>query len=139
MDAGVVALLVAKPKFAVLLAIVPFALILLAWVGTGDRSWLVVGALVTAIGPTNLSNPIGHSGGKLYLQDGLIAIAIAGWIIESALTDRTKHERGHRLVLGWSAVVFSLAVLMALVRGHVSWGASYVGQPFRFVIYAGIG
>jgi hypothetical protein len=139
MDAAVVALLVAKPKFAVLLAIVPFVLILLAWVGTGDRSWLVLGAIVTTIGPTNLSNAIGHSGGKLYLQDALVALALAGWIIEGALAAREKRERPRRVILGWSAVVFAAAILSSLIRGHVAWGASYFGQPLRFVIYAGIG
>ena len=41
-------------------------------------------------------------------------------------------------VLGWPLVHFGLFILIALLRGHYSYGASLVGQPLRLVAYAAI-
>ena len=39
---------------------------------------------------------------------------------------------------GWPLVAFAVLILIPLLRGHVSYGASLVGQPLRLVAYAAI-
>ena len=41
-------------------------------------------------------------------------------------------------LLGWPLLVFAVFIGIGVVRGHERWGLSYLSQPVRFVIYAGI-
>lgn len=137
LDAAVVLLLAKSPVLAVAAAFVPSVLLLIAWAATGDRSVLVLGSFVAAIGPTAFSNSLSAGGALIYPQDILVGVALVGWFVEAAIR-RDARSPQRKLVLGISALVFSAAVLEALLRGHVAYGGSLLGQPLRFVLYAGI-
>jgi O-antigen ligase len=131
-------LLLARPSLAVLGIVAPCVVLLVAWAATGDRSILVLGSLVLAIGPTALSTSVSIGGALVYPQDGLVALAVIGWATERMLGREHTRPTHRTLVVGLAAAVFVLAVLVSLLRGHAAYGLSYAGQPLRLVAYAGI-
>ncbi len=138
LDAAIVVLLVARPSLALVAVFAPCLILLVAWAATGDRSILVLGSLVVAIGPTALSSSVSVGGALLYPQDALVAVAVVGWAVERALRHGNARGAEHKLVLGAAAGVFCAAVLISLLRGHAAYGGSYAGQPLRLILYAGI-
>jgi O-antigen ligase len=138
LNAGAVTLLVARPSLAALIVLAPCVVLVIAWAAVGDRSILVLGSLAISIGPTALSNPVSVAGALLYPQDALVAIAVLGWAVETAMLRRRANRSGSTLVVGVAAVIFAAAVLASLLRGHAAYGVSYAGQPLRLVLYAGI-
>ena len=138
LNAAVVLLLVTRPSLAVAAALAPSVLLLIAWAATGDRSVLVLGSFVAAIGPTAFSSAVSFGGALLYPQDLLVAIAVIGWAVEAAVGRDAQGASPRKLIVGVAALVFSAAVLASLVRGHANYGGSYLGQPLRLILYAGI-
>ena len=77
---------------------------------------------------------------KIFTTDLLVLIAIAGAVV-TALMPRKDGETQRRLrtpVLGLPLLVFTVAIVLGVVKGHERYGAPLIGQPARMVIFAGI-
>lgn len=127
---------------ALLLGLLPVALIAFGALAAGDRSVLVFGALALGMVPGLLKDPLPLPGSlSVYPSDVLVLLAVGSW----AAARLTSGSTGLRLgwpstpLLGWPLLIFGIGVFWAVIRGHESYGTSFVSQPARLVLYAAIG
>lgn len=86
----------------------------------------------------NIAYPV-RGGVALYPSDVVAALAVMAWVIRRSHRDERRSARDRPAVLGWPLLLFGAAVIVADIRGHAAWGASLIGQPLRYVLYAAIG
>ena len=138
----VVALVLVQRGAAVAAALtfVPAAVVLLGALVVSNRLVLVLGGLVTALTLPVLNRPLpiplGHA---IFLSDLLVLAAVGTWLLSRLLGDSERARMPGTPVLGVPFVLFSLAIISAMLRGHEHYGATLFGQPSRLVAYAAIG
>ena len=72
---------------------------------------------------------------SVYPADVLIVCAVGLWLIPRILL-REDAPRLATPLLGWPLALFALTLVPGIVRGHERYGAGFVGQPVRLVLYA---
>ena len=109
-------------------------------VGSG-RIVLYVAVFALPLSGLNTAAALPIGGANVHIQDLLIVLALGSWAFGS-LISRVRGELPRAVpaspVLGWPLVAFAVLILIPLLRGHVTFGASIVGQPLRLVAYAAI-
>lgn len=79
------------------------------------------------------------SGFAIYFSDVIVGLAIASFFVLNLVSaPRERPVLLKAAVLGWPLLAFGLLLAPGIVRGHERYDASFVGQPVRLVIYAGI-
>ncbi len=126
---------------ALALALLPVLAIGFGRLLESDGVPLLVLALVLPMSWSRLTAPLPIGGGNLYPSDILVVLALAYW---AASYVRAPERRAcvrwvQSPLLGVPLLLFAGAVVLALVRGHVRYGATLPGQPSRLFLYAGIG
>jgi O-antigen ligase len=84
---------------------------------------------------SSLSVPGGLS---VFPSDLLVLAAVVLWAGEK-LFARESIPLASSPVLRWPLLLFGLSLVPGIVRGHVRYDESLVGQPVRLVLYAAIG
>ena len=74
----------------------------------------------------------------VFVSDLVVVLAVALWPVARLASGRQAGKGLRTPVLGVPFAVFALALLPGLVRGHERYDVSFVGQPLRLVLYAGI-
>lgn len=126
---------------ALIVALAPAVIFGLAALIASDRSILVFGALALGMTASPLNTPLPTPGGvKVFAADLVVLLALVSWIAAWLVGDRLGHKPRwpHTPVLRWPLLLLAIALVWAAVRGHEAYGASLIGQPVRFVLYAGI-
>ncbi len=122
-----------------LLPMVAFGAALL--VGPGRIALLALTFALPLSGIKFLADPVPVGGANVRLQDLLVVLALGSWAF-GALIDRSRGRERAKVpwtpVLGWPLVVFGVFIVIPLLRGHYSYGASLLGQPLRLVAYAAV-
>jgi O-antigen ligase len=126
---------------AVMLALVPVVIIAVGTLIASNRAVLILAALaidLLAPVPVNSALPL-PIGVQVYLSDVLVLVAVASWVAAWLVNPAAARPSflGSR-VLGWPLLIFGLALLAALVHGHLRYGTSVVSLPLRLLVYAGI-
>jgi O-antigen ligase len=110
---------------------------LVSMVGSGRALLVFVAFALDIAGLAELRSPLAGGLG-VTVPDILVLLAIAGWLVETALRWDDPPRLNPTPVLGVAFGLFACLMLVAIVRGHVSHGAPLLGQPLRFLLYAGI-
>jgi carbohydrate binding protein with CBM4/9 domain len=87
-----------------------------------------------------LDRPLGVPGPiSVYPSDLIVGLAIAVWLGARLLVPNAMRQARLRTpVLGLPLLLFGLALLPGIVRGHGRYGESLIAQPLRLVAYAAI-
>jgi O-antigen ligase len=122
-------------------ALVPVAFVAIGWLIASNRSFLVFAAFgLCLLAPLPVADPLPvHVGVQLYPSDLLVLLALGSWAAAWLLnpeTDRPSLPRAQ--VLGWPLLLFAVALLAAIIRGHERYGEDLFSLPLRFLVYAGI-
>jgi O-antigen ligase len=118
---------------AVLLGLLPLSLIVFGALVARDRSILVFGALGLSLTVGALNSPIPSLGG-LHAADILVAFAVTSWLGARLLVEGKRVTLPRSPLIGLPLLLFAVAILVALLRGHTSYGAP-IGQPLRLIAY----
>lgn len=127
-------------SLAIVIAALPLLLTAALWLAIRHRDWLIVAAFAIALfgGPLGGALP-GVGGARIFPADLLVGIAFVGWALVHFLGGREDAAPWPRTVtLGWPLALLALTLAVAVVRGHAAWGTSYVSEPVRLFLYAGI-
>jgi hypothetical protein len=76
---------------------------------------------------------------SIYVADVVVMLAVASWLAARLLVP--AGERGAWLrtpVIGLPLAAFAALLVPGIIRGHERYGASYLGQPARLVLYAAL-
>jgi hypothetical protein len=76
---------------------------------------------------------------SVYVSDVVVLLAVVSWLAARLLVP--AGERGAWLrtpVLGLPLLAFAALLVPGIIRGHERYGASYLGQPARLVLYAAL-
>jgi hypothetical protein len=74
----------------------------------------------------------------MFPTDILLLLAIGAWLASRLSGTEARHPVRLSPVWGWPIVLLAVAVISGIAIGNERYGASIVGQPLRFVLYAGI-
>lgn len=86
-----------------------------------------------------LSDRLEVGGTGIWASDLVVAVAVAGWLIEWMMKPSVRRPRLNRtVVLGVPCFLFALALLIGAARGHERYGTSIIGMPLRLGLYAAI-
>jgi O-antigen ligase len=122
---------------ATLVAVLPALLVATAALIASNRAILVFGAFAVDLYGVGLREPV--VGSSIYVSDILLALALGSWLAAWLIAPGGRRPSWPKTpLLGWPLVLFAIFVGAGVVRGHQLWGLSYLSQPARFVIYAGI-
>jgi O-antigen ligase len=132
------AIAVSHVQPAGLVAVLPAVLVVAAALIASNRAILVFGAFALDLsGIIALREPI--LGDSVYASDIILVLAIASWLAAWLIAPGGRRPTWPKTpILGWPLLVFAIFIGLGVVRGHELWGLSYLSQPVRFVIYAGI-
>jgi O-antigen ligase len=121
-----------------LLALLPAVLVVGAALIASNRAILVFGAFALDLsGVIALREPV--LGDSVYASDIVLVLAVGSWLAAWLIAPEGRRPSWPKTpILGWPLLVFALFIGMGVVRGHELWGLSYLSQPVRFVIYAGM-
>ena len=134
-----VALVRVAPTAAILIALVPLLVILAPALTTQtSRAILFSAALALGLYVPWLNRSFALGGANIHTQDIIVLIALAGWLL-SKLLDTSALPVPRTPILGWAFLFLATTLAIATLRGHYLYGASFIGQPLRLVLYAGIG
>ena len=129
------------PTAGLAFALVPLVLVGAALLVGSGRIVLYVAVFALPLSGLNTAARAALGGANVHIQDLLIVLALGSWAFGS-LISRVRGELPPAVpaspVLGWPLVAFAVLILIPLLRGHVTFGASIVGQPLRLVAYAAI-
>jgi O-antigen ligase len=130
------------PTAGVAFALIPLAAFAAALLlGAGRIALFALAFALPLSGIRSLTDPLPLGGANIRLQDLIVVLALGSWAF-AALIDRSRGQERPKVpwtpVLGWPLVIFGLFILIPLLRGHYSYGASVVGQPLRLVAYSAI-
>jgi O-antigen ligase len=125
---------------AVALAIIPLLVLGLTTLAASNRSILLFSGLALGMAGSTLQNPLAITGSvSVYLADLVLMLTLAAWATARLLgLTSPPPGRNRPAVLGWVFLPFALIMFVDTVRGNNAYGASLLGQPLRFIIYAGI-
>jgi O-antigen ligase len=138
LNAAVGLALAREPGLGTLLALVPLVLLALVSLVTVGRALLVFAAFAIDIsGVPELREPLA-SGLGVTAPDLLVLFALGGWLLEIAVRPADPPRLHRTPVLGVAFGLFACVMIAAILRGHLSYGAPLLGQPLRFLLYAGI-
>jgi hypothetical protein len=130
------------PGAALALALVPtIAIIAVLLVGEGRVVLYLAAFAIPLAGIDAIDKTIPFGSANVRTQDLAIVLALGAFVFESLLARSRGQDRRAvptTPVLGWPLVAFAACILIPLLRGHYSYGASFVGQPLRLIAYAGI-
>ena len=126
---------------AVALAVLPAVAVGLGALIASSRAILVYAALAINLllplpltGPLPLGAPV-----EIYLTDVLVLLAIGSWVAAWLVNPAASRPSTLRTrLLGWPLLLFGVALVIAVVRGHELYGTSLVSVPLRLLVYAGI-
>ncbi len=126
-----------------IVAALPIIVLAFAALVSSERPVLLGAALGLGLTISYLNVPLPIPGGKpIYASDVVAAAALAAAALRSTLNrrsrDAAKAKAPRPAVLGWPFVLFSGIVFLDLLRGHARYGQSLLGQPARFIYFAGI-
>ena len=119
----------------------PVALVAIGWLIASNRAVLVFAAFgLCLLAPLPVTDPLPvHVGIQVYPSDLLVLLALVSWAAAWLLNPETARPSLPRTqVLGWPLLLFGVALLAAIIRGHERYGESLFSLPLRFVVYAGI-
>lgn len=104
------------------------------------RDWLVIAALLlTMLGGNLIDRLPGTGSTAIYPADLFLALGIAGYLIERLRSVRgTRRDLRSTLILTWPLALLALTLMLGIARGHTRYGTSYLSEPSRIFIYAGI-
>lgn len=119
-------------------ALVPVLFVAAAALIASNRAILVFGAFALDLsGVIALRQSV--LGDSVYASDIIVLLALGSWVAAWLIAPGGRRPSWPRTpILGWPLVVFAIFIGMGVVRGHELWGLSYLSQPVRFVLYAGI-
>lgn len=125
---------------AVGVGLVPLVVIAFGALVAADRSVLVFGALALGMVPALLKNPLPlQAPVTVYAGDMLVLLAAVAGAAEILVRGPSETlRRWPRTALGWPFILFATAALAAVMRGHVAYGTSLLGQPVRLFLYGAI-
>jgi O-antigen ligase len=138
LNAAIGAAVIELGPTAAAVAFVPAALLAFGALVAWSRVALVFLAFgLDLSGVDELRYPLA-SGTGITAPDLLVLLALGSWAVE-ALLRRDGTPRWPRTpVLGPPLVLFATFLLVAILRGQVAYDAPFLGQPLRFLLYAGI-
>jgi O-antigen ligase len=122
-------------------ALVPVAFVAIGWLIASNRAVLVFAAFgLCLLAPLPVTEPLPvHVGIQVYPSDLLVLLALVSWAAAWLLNQETARPSLPRTqVLGWPLLLFAVALLAAIIRGHERYGESLFSLPLRFLVYAGI-
>jgi O-antigen ligase len=125
-------------KLGVAGAALPALLVIAAAIIASNRAILVFGAFALDLsGITSIRQPV--LGGHLWTSDLLLMLAVASWAAAWLIAPGGRRPSWPKTpLLSWPLLMFAIFIAVGVVRGHERWGLSYLSQPLRFVLYAGI-
>jgi O-antigen ligase len=134
-----VALAAGRTSLVVAAALAPVVLVLVASVAA-RREWIVLAALLLTMLGGRLGERLPGTGGvAVFPSDVFFALAVMGYLIERLMSPRgMKRDGRSSFVLTWPLALFALTLALGVLRGHERYGTSYLSQPTRMFIYAGI-
>ena len=123
------------------LAVVPLLAVAVGALIASNRAILVYAAIAM-----NLLLPLPLTGAlpldipvEIYLPDVLVLLAVGSWVAAWLVNPKATRPSSLRTqVLGWPLLLFGVALVVALARGHERYGTSLVSVPLRMLVYAGI-
>jgi hypothetical protein len=125
---------------AILVGMLPAALIVFGALVESHRAtlaWIALAINFTAI--PLLAQPLPLPGGtKIFAPDVLLLLAVGAWIGSRLTRIPPRHPVRLASFFGWPLALVAITVTSGVLIGHERYGASIVGQPLRFVLYAGI-
>ncbi len=122
------------PLRAAAIALLPAVLVGLGALVASSREILVYAALGLSMTAAPLTGPLPLLPG-LYAADLIAMLALSSWIFARLLRGDKVHG-SRAAVVGWPFVLFAVAVLQAVLRGHEQYGLDLVSQPLRLLLYA---
>jgi O-Antigen ligase len=126
---------------AVAVALVPVVALGVGSLIASSRAILVFAAIaLNLFSPLPLAEALPLGGGiQVYPSDILVLLAVASWVAAWLIGPEDARPSSLRTsLLGWPLLLFGVALVVAIIRGHERYGASLFGVPLRFVLYAGI-
>lgn len=121
-------------------AVLPVAFAATVWIGVSHAGLLPLAAFAIPLSGLAIGGRLPGAGSvAIYSTDLLVAVGVAGWIVAWLITPRGSRRPIPRTpVLSWPFVLFALAIGVGVVRGHATWGTSYLSQPSRLLLYAAV-
>jgi len=126
---------------AAALAVVPLLAVAVGALIASSRAVLVYAAIaIPLLSPLPLIGQLPlDTGVQIYPSDVLVLLALGSWVAARLINpDATRPSSLRAHVLGWPLLLFAVALLIALARGHERYGTSLVSVPLRLLVYAGI-
>ena len=125
---------------AIGVGVLPAALIAFGALAESHRAVLAWIALAfNFTGLAVLAGPLPVPGGtRIFLPDVLLLLAVGAWLAARLSGLAARNPVRLSSVFGWPLVLLAVTVMSGVVIGHERYGASILGQPLRFVLYAGI-
>jgi O-antigen ligase len=76
---------------------------------------------------------------SIFASDVLVALAIGLWALDRVINPLNAAPLRLRTpVLSWPLALLAVLMVPGIYRGHERYGASFVGQPLRLILYAAI-
>lgn len=126
---------------AAAIVVLPVMAIALGALIASSRAILAYAAIaLNLLAPLPLTRPLPLGlGVEIYLPDILVLLAIGSWVAAWLVNPRaTRPSLPGTPVFGLPLVLFGVALLIALARGHELYGTGIVSLPLRLLFYAGI-
>jgi O-antigen ligase len=126
---------------AVAFALVPIIALGIGILIASNRAILAFAALaINLLSPLPVTEALPLGGGiQVYPSDILVLLAVASWVGAWLIAPEDARPSTLRTtLLGWPLLLFGVALVIAVIRGHELYGASLVGVPLRLLLYAGI-
>jgi O-antigen ligase len=125
-----------RSMFAVGLTLLPLFIFLVWKLATGARALILFLALGVHLVPFTAVT-VEPLLGSVYLSDVILVLAIGVWLLERLMGGPDAFLPSSPII-GLPLALFGAALLPGIVEGHERFGSSFLGQPARFVLYAGI-
>jgi len=133
------AIAMGKTQLVVLAAALPILAGVVLWVILSRAELLAYAALLFATIGADFNDRLSGTGGiAIYPTDLIVILAVTGYVVSRLASPGLRERLPRTIVLSWPLALFSVAVLIGVSRGHDRYGISYLSQPTRMVIYAGI-
>ena len=140
-SAGVGVLLATARAEGVALAVLPVVIVAVGSLIASNRAVLVYAAFVLCLlGPLPVTGALPlNTGIQVYPSDILVLLAVVSWATAWLISpEEARPSMPRTQLLGWPLLLFGVALLAAVIRGHERYGESLFSVPLRFVLYAGI-
>jgi hypothetical protein len=123
---------------ALLIGLLPALLLVFGALVEEHRAVLAWAALALTFTGLPFADPLPLPGGSIYATDVLLLLAVGAWL--AARLSRGLHPGQVRLsiIFRWPLALLAVAVFAGVLKGQDRYDANLIGQPLRFVLYAGI-